>query len=179
MTDKDQSSVGGERELEELAEYFQSTSLTDMDASEIAVEPARYPMTSRSIRMEQAMMQEIRTVAKNLDLPVTQLMRHWIKQGLEREKADSARNASYTVKAASSAESNAPGATGNRNSRALLPTRGRSYPERLMRQIAKTDSDSDMGQQIERSVLKVRAMRGSLTSKKEVRSSNKRERSSN
>lgn len=75
-------------ELQVLAQYLDSTSLADMESTEVPVEPARYPMVSRSIRIEQPVMAEIRSAAKRLGIPVTQLMRQWIHEGLAKERGD-------------------------------------------------------------------------------------------
>lgn len=76
------------QDLEELARKYQSTSFADVDSEEVEIEPSRMPMVSRSIRMEQSVMSEIRKVAAKQGIPVTQLMRQWVQQGLDRARTD-------------------------------------------------------------------------------------------
>lgn len=99
--------VESHQELEELAQKYQSTSFVDVDSEEVPIEPSRMPMVSRSIRMEQSVMSEIRKVAAKQGMPVTQLMRQWVQQGLERAKAEesSTPNAEASSVVITSAES--------------------------------------------------------------------------
>ncbi|WP_329413589.1 BrnA antitoxin family protein [Streptomyces sp. NBC_00704] len=76
------------QELNELALRYQSTSIVDMESEEVPIESSRMPMVSRSIRMEQSVMSEIRKVAARRGIPVTQLMRQWVQQGLEQAQAE-------------------------------------------------------------------------------------------
>ncbi|MEU6282092.1 hypothetical protein [Streptomyces sp. NPDC047028] len=155
MPNEEQSSDRDEREMEALADYFQSTSLVDMESTEVSVEPARYPMVSRSIRMEQATMSSIRKVAKQRGMPVTQLMRQWIRQGLEQARAEEARKTSMPPTGVSE--------TSTRNVTSLEPRAGsdlsihnRPYSVRLIRHNDEVDSESVAGRRIERKVLQER-----------------------
>ena len=159
MTGEPQNTSRSEREMEALADYFQSTSLADMESSEVPVEPSSYPMVSRSIRMEQATMSEIRKVAKRRGVPVTQLMRQWIRQGLEQAKAEEARSSTPTpaeVPEPASRNITGVGATVRYTS---LSVHSRTYTDRLIQHHHEADSESVAGRRIELKVLQERATR--------------------
>ena len=176
MTNEEQTPVQSENKMESLAEYFQSTSLADMESSEVEVEPARYPMVSRSIRMEQAAMSEIRKVAKRRGMPVTQLMRQWIRQGLEQAKAeDAARDALHPSVEKPEVGTRSGTSIGLWERNVCSPGLSRSYSERLFRHYREASRETAIGWRIEHNVL---VERGAQPARGKDKGSTARERSS-
>ncbi|WP_425245823.1 hypothetical protein [Streptomyces sp. NEAU-NA10] len=176
MTNENESPNRSESDLESLAEYFQSASLADMESSEVEVEPSRYPMVSRSIRMEQAMMSEIRKVAAQRGVPVTQLMRQWVREGLERAKSETKENLSLSQAAEVTATPHDIPRIGVHALYANLSL-ARSYTVGLIKHHEESGRDAVVGRRIERRVLQERAMRDPHSSETEALDPTKRERS--